>query len=700
MRKIYLLFILLLLPVTVFAVAGALDTTFSGDGLMTTRIRSNVNSGNSHVTSVAVQSDGKIVTAGYARENGGDQFALARFTVNGALDSSFGPSGSNGAVITNLEECSDERIQGMVLQTDGKIVVGGYCRHTDTSRDRFVVARYKIGGTLDETFSGDGKEIVDPGELSYWRINALTLQSDDKILVAGFTTPVGAAGGVPSENVIISANRFALARFTTGGVLDTSFGTSGYFFVDFGSSTGVGARAHSIAIRDGKVIVGGDAGTLLNFNPVLARCNDLDCRSLDQGFGEQGKVAIPFEDHGGSAQSIAFQSDGKILVSGTALGGGGSSPITMDLFVARYDTEGDPDPTFDNGSTTQDGVIFRSLTNKWIIGGGLAVQPSDGKIVVTGYSLTSGAVETRPLEFIVTRFHGDTGAIDTTFDTDGVVTIPLGTTNQFEEEEDAVYLFLQGYHDAVLQPDGRIVVGGFSHAVNEDRFAVARVWAQDSSDLDMTALTSNFERVVKGKDLTFTTSHVNQSGDLAQNVRVTSRFSMTVEFVSSNVSGCISAQEGSETVITCPLPNIRVGDPEIKLDLVVKSPASGTLTCSATARSSSFDINLINSTKTKSVTIDDVDVPDDDPDDPPADDPDDDPADDPDGDGSPPPPDEHRQRRSFDIADDPAAGGEGSGGGCSFVPGVAASSQDILFIFLASIPLFLISLKEIFRKKS
>ena len=113
---------------------------------------------------MALQADGKIVAVGVAA--GGD-FALARYNPNGSLDTSFSGDGKQTTDFGGFDEAN-----GVVLQRNGKIVGG---RASQGPRSDFALARYNPNGSLDPSFSGDGKQTTDFGgtdEATRWRSSA------------------------------------------------------------------------------------------------------------------------------------------------------------------------------------------------------------------------------------------------------------------------------------------------------------------------------------------------------------------------------------------------------------------------------------------------------------------------------------------------------------------------------------------------
>ena len=123
----------------------------------------------------------------------------------GDLDPTFS---GDGRQTTNFSPGTREEANGVAIQSDGKIVVVG---HTPVADDDFAVARYNPNGTLDTTFSGDGKQTTDFG--GYEQANAVAIQSNGKIVVVGYS----------ANNSTTQGAAFALARYNPNGSLDTSF---------------------------------------------------------------------------------------------------------------------------------------------------------------------------------------------------------------------------------------------------------------------------------------------------------------------------------------------------------------------------------------------------------------------------------------------------------------------------------------------
>jgi uncharacterized delta-60 repeat protein len=180
---------------------------------------------------------------------GHSDFALARYNANGSLDTSFS---GDGVQMTDFGDFGDRAI-GVELQADGKIVAVGRAGGTAD----FALARYNTNGSLDTSFSGDGKQTTDFGVGAGVGANGVALQVDGKIVVAGL-----AGGGA-------TGNDFALTRYNPDGSLDPSFSGDGKRRTNLGGSDG----ANGVALQgDGKIVaVGVGLGTDGTSDFALAR---------------------------------------------------------------------------------------------------------------------------------------------------------------------------------------------------------------------------------------------------------------------------------------------------------------------------------------------------------------------------------------------------------------------------------------------
>jgi uncharacterized delta-60 repeat protein len=189
----------------------------------------------------------------------------------------------------------------VLIQPDGKIVAVGSANDPASFYD-FAAARYFSNGMLDTTFGVGGKVHSDFGAQNFDRARSAALQPDGRIVAAGFAT--GQNGG---------AQNFAVARYTSNGILDTTFSGDGKTQIDFGNCC---QGANKVLLQsDGKIVaVGGSNGESSEDDFLLARLNRRG--TLDRTFGIDGKVRTSFGDLNGGANGALLQPDGKIVAVG------------------------------------------------------------------------------------------------------------------------------------------------------------------------------------------------------------------------------------------------------------------------------------------------------------------------------------------------------------------------------------------------
>jgi uncharacterized delta-60 repeat protein len=378
-----------------------------------------------------------IVAAGQS-DNGNSltgkaNFALARYTSNGTLDTSFGTSGKT---ITDIGTNTVDLPWSLLQQPDGGLVVSGVNGLNDTIQ----VARFSSNGTLDTSFGTSGK-FTHSALASADNIYAGALQTDGKIVLGG------------SGN-----GDFLLLRLTSAGALDTSFNTTGFNTVSFSARYNV-VRSQKV-LADGKILAAGyqncpadeSVSDLYNSDNTgatfaIARFNTDG--TLDTSFGSSGKVSGPAVGTCGDiAYSAAFQSDGKIVLGGYSCNNPGSDTFTLQ----RYTASGALDTSFNETGTAT--TTFSPAQDA--VGRAITLQP-DGKIVTAGQYLSGG---TKWLVG-VTRHNSD-GTLDTGFNA-GKFSLAVGTHN------DVAY-------GVTVQADGRIVVSGWSDNGSTDDFFLFRLW--------------------------------------------------------------------------------------------------------------------------------------------------------------------------------------------------------------------------------
>jgi uncharacterized delta-60 repeat protein len=227
---------------------GSLDQSFGTGGKVKTHFPGVFNTGSS-ATSAALQADGKLVVGGhYKNEREPHQFALARYNSNGTLDSTFGQAGK---VMTRIG-LGDAFSFGIALQSNGRIVLAGYSA-TTLDHD-FSLAGYTSNGTLDPSFGNGGLVATDFAGATDDIAYAMTMQRDDKLIVAGRT------GEYPAFD-------FGLIRYNSDGQLDQSFGTGGKVTTNLSSSD----YAFAVAVQNGKIVLAGLSFNGANNDLTVAR---------------------------------------------------------------------------------------------------------------------------------------------------------------------------------------------------------------------------------------------------------------------------------------------------------------------------------------------------------------------------------------------------------------------------------------------
>ncbi|MFN0277156.1 MAG: CHRD domain-containing protein [Pyrinomonadaceae bacterium] len=396
--------------------AGALDSTFGTNGTLSTA----VGAGTDAAQAVAIQADGKIVAAGFAFNGLDNDFAVVRYNPDGTLDAAFD---GDGIVTTTIGTGNDEAY-GVAVQPDGKIILAGQSFNAVDTDIAFV--RYNTDGTLDATFSGDGRTTIAAGPGSD-TVRSVALQGDGKIIAAG-----NASNGTNNDIVVV--------RLGADGLPDKSFGGDGLVLTPIGASSDF---AYGVAVQtDGKIVVAGYYQSATGIDTAILRYNADG--SPDGTFDGDGISTYSFSPETDEALSLVLQNDGKIVIAGCIRNGGAN-----DFLIARFNVNGAVDTSFaTNGSSI---VAFSSLID---IALGVAIQP-DGKIVAVGFG-NNGSNN----DFSLVRLNAD-GTADLGFDGDGRLQTAIGTGG---DNANAV----------TVQADGKIVVVGRTVIGATSDFGVVR----------------------------------------------------------------------------------------------------------------------------------------------------------------------------------------------------------------------------------
>ncbi|MBV9960201.1 MAG: VCBS repeat-containing protein [Acidobacteria bacterium] len=314
---------------------GTLDTTFDGDGILF--IEASVEN------AAVLQPDGKIVFGGGTGFFPSSNFGLARVNPNGTLDTTFGGTG----IVSVDFNGSGDGIFGLALQPDNKIVAAGIT-YGQGSDNNFGLARFNPDGSLDTTFDTDGKVVTDFANMSDKGF-AVVLQPDGKIIVSGTASPQ------------VNIFDFGLARYNTNGSLDTTFGSNGKVTTNFFVGVDI---AYAVKVQpNGKIVaagVSGGGGTAF----AVGRYNADG--SLDTAFGNSGKVETFYEGLD-EAHAVLIQPDGKIVVAGTANGGGTIGQFALARYLGDAPAITRAKPFDFDGDGVADVAVFRPSNGTWYL---------------------------------------------------------------------------------------------------------------------------------------------------------------------------------------------------------------------------------------------------------------------------------------------------------------------------------------------
>jgi uncharacterized delta-60 repeat protein len=292
---------------------GTFDQGFGTGGLVLTDLFSH---SFDFLTDLAVQPDGRILAAGGVVPVTNDYLhsVVVRYLPDGRLDPGFG---TGGKAVTNVAPTLGSSISGIALQSDGKIVAAG------PPGIEYALARYDSQGRLDPSFGGDG--IVTPPVFIYPGIlYSVAVQPEGKIVAGGTAAPSGSDGD------------FALWRFLPDGSLDPQFGVGGRVWTDFSGINEQDDQINSLALQeDGGIVAVGRThinGDLFRSSDFAVARYTSDGQ-LDTSFGTGGKWVKDFFGEYDAATDVVSLRDGRFLVTGIVGSTPGSFP---DAYVLRF----------------------------------------------------------------------------------------------------------------------------------------------------------------------------------------------------------------------------------------------------------------------------------------------------------------------------------------------------------------------------
>jgi uncharacterized delta-60 repeat protein len=420
-----------------------LDKDFGNGG----KVLSHIKNTNVIINDVAIQSDQKIVVAGtlydtrFSPYSSMSQFLVVRYNANGTIDSSFGV---DGAATKDIGVNTND-IRSIAIQPDGKIVAGGTIQLPYSHDTHFALVRFNSNGLVDSTFGTNGLVTTT------FQINAdihedlerVIIKPDGKILAGGYS--------YDHFNIMAPTN-VVISQYNSNGTIDSSFGTNGKVISSTGSP--ISYIGFTMVLRADSKIVAGGPHINKSFAPMQFNANGMrDSTFGVNGFGDTITSFV--------VRDQIMQPDGKIVYTGNR-----NSEMVV---LIRYNSNGTFDSTFGNN-----GKVVSNITTLGEDATSLHLGPN-GKFLVTGYvnqSAQSGS------NFALIQYNSN-GTIDTTFGEKGLV------TTDFNGYQDVS-------HASVIQPDGKIVLAGFSRDSLTRYTALAR-YSYSVMPLKLTSFTANKE---------------------------------------------------------------------------------------------------------------------------------------------------------------------------------------------------------------
>lgn len=303
-------------------------------------------------------------------------------------------------------------------------------------------AAFPAAGDLDLTFGADGVVFVD-GLVGNDRVRALLPLPDGSVLAAGYMD-----NGQPTTDDL------AVLKLDPAGNPDLGFGTGGVAFANGG---GDGDEAYALLRQpDGRIVAAGSLEPSAHPDFAIVRFNADG--TLDTSFGESDGLGArrgfaranmgPDENVNDHATALARQSDGKFVLAGQGYADADGFRYAR-FSLVRFDANGDIDTSFGtdgNGKVFSPGTVFQAGE----FATGIALRrngalPASNKVTVVGYVFAKSKA-------LVRRYDAN-GTLDTTFDSDGVLTIDDALVN-------SVATGMYRINAAVLQEDGKLVVVG------------------------------------------------------------------------------------------------------------------------------------------------------------------------------------------------------------------------------------------------
>ncbi|MBK9108470.1 MAG: T9SS type A sorting domain-containing protein [Saprospiraceae bacterium] len=386
------------------------------------KLTSMIGSGDDRAFGLTTQANGKIIVVGSTVNGSQSDFAIVRYNSDGTPDNSFS---GDGKLVIDFNGGDDEA-RSVIVLNNGNILISGSAS-IGNSYD-FALVMITADGRLQTSFSGDGKLNIDFNKLDDFCYSMQVF--NNKIYLGGQT--LGAQG-----------EEFAIAVINMDGSPDLGFDADGKANYNIGPSPDFGT---AIAVQtDGKIVLTGYTGS--DFLDQIATIRCLENGMLDVSFSGDGKIITDIGPDRDRAYAVAIQKDQKIIVAGYTYHQSGN-----DFALVRYLMDGSLDKSFSN-----DGIVVQGIGTRFDEASAMVLQ-EDGKILVAGQA----AQPATDADFGLARFT-ESGVLDKEFSGDGVVITPIGN-GKSEDESFAI----------AIQPDGKIVIAGEAENGTNLDFAVAR----------------------------------------------------------------------------------------------------------------------------------------------------------------------------------------------------------------------------------
>ena len=362
--------------------------------------------------------------------------AAGAFGVGGS-----GTTVAGGRIVAAATPTGGDEATAVGIDGQGRIVA---------TNSRFAVVRYEADGSADRTFGHDGQVIAPfQGEFGA-AANAVTIDSQGRIVVAG-----SILGGVPTKR----HDEAAVVRYKPNGDLDKSFGSRGRVTTSIGSAHGPGSNrpfvANSVAIDgQGRIVIAGIAVVDGQEHFALARYKPNG--DLDPSFGSSGKLTTKLS-YFDFATAVAIDQQGRVIAAGSAYDPNTGGELDKEFALARYEEDGTLDPSFGEGGKVTTSVGVGSAR-------GMTIDAS-GRIVLAG-------TDNDYSDFAVVRYNAD-GSLDATFSHNGRFSTTIGPAQDIAS-------------GVAIDSEGRVVAAGVTKLKGSQRTALALARIRPGGTLDPT----------------------------------------------------------------------------------------------------------------------------------------------------------------------------------------------------------------------